>query len=902
MGIIYHQANKERDAALELSRQNAISITRQIAFTQKKIIKHTRAYLQHLATTPFAQRPEDPACSRFLGRILPMNSTLVNIGIPEPDGDLNCNALPLTKKINVSDRGYFQRSLSTRDFAIGEFQHDRAAQKVSVNFSYPVIAPVSDQIIGVAVAVVSLDWWSDQLSEFALLPGSVALIADAGGSVIASFPNTSTALGTTLSQYGLATTKAQQEDFSTELITGSDGTTRIFTHAILYRTANNHAVTVNVGIPFDAAISRANQQFIQSLATLLIAMLLVGLFAIRELRRSILSPLATLTRATESLETGQLTEILPNRETPELALLQTRFRKMAETRLEAERAAINRNNELSAVFKALPDSYFRLNRQGIILDYKSQLESERFLSPEQFVGSSIAEIMPLRIAEQFMEKLAQNPVPGTLTTWNYPLRVQDKELIFEARMSPMVQTDEWIVVTRDITERTQADEMIWRQAHFDILTGLPNRNMLHDRLEQEIRKSDRCQLPIAVLVLDLDRFKEVNDTLGHDMGDKLLKETSSRLTQCVRAVDTIARQGGDEFAIILSELHNLSAIESISEKILAALAKPFRLGLETAHITGSIGITLYPDDATDVDGLLKTADQAMYAAKAQGRNRFHYFTESMQEAAHARMCLINDLHLALARNQFQLHYQPIVCLETGQFLKAEALIRWQHPTRGLISPAEFIPIAEETHMIIDIGNWVFQEATRSVHYLRKNVAPDFQLSVNISPIQFATFGSGLEGWLDHLQNLSLSGEAIVAEITEGLMMDASQETKQKLRAFGEAGIQVALDDFGTGYSSLSYIREYDIDYLKIDRAFIRNIQSDPDAYILCEAIILMARKLGIKVIAEGVETQEQYELLRVAGCHYAQGYLFSRPVDRAQLESLIKKWHRSTPALLLSTS
>ena len=443
-----------------------------------------------------------------------------------------------------------------------------------------------------------------------------------------------------------------------------------------------------------------------------------------------------------------------------------------------------------------------------------------------------------------------------------------------------------VALLSDISQKKQSEQIIWQQANFDPLTTLPNRRMFHDRLAQEIKKAHRSGLPLALMFLDLDHFKEINDTLGHNTGDLLLKETAHRITACVRETDTVARLGGDEFTVILSEINDTSCIERIARSIVKKLAEPFQLNNETAYVSVSIGITLYPNDAHTIEDLLKHADQAMYASKNEGRNCYNYFTPSMQEAAQNRMRLTNDLRSALAGQQFHLVYQPIVELATGAINKAEALIRWDHPLRGLISPAEFIPIAEETGLIVEIGDWVFREAARQTAYWRTSHHKQFQISVNKSPIQFRGNNSHFE-WFDYLQKLGLPGQSIVVEITEGLLLDAGAGISKQLLEFRDAGIQVALDDFGTGYSSLSYLKKFDIDYLKIDQSFVRNLAPHSDDMALCEAIIVMAHKLGIKVIAEGIETAKQCELLSAAGCDYGQGYLFSKPVPADEFEELL---------------
>ncbi|MFZ2727265.1 MAG: EAL domain-containing protein [Methylococcaceae bacterium] len=445
-----------------------------------------------------------------------------------------------------------------------------------------------------------------------------------------------------------------------------------------------------------------------------------------------------------------------------------------------------------------------------------------------------------------------------------------------------------VALFSDITEKKKSDEMIWRQANFDALTALPNRHMFHDRLNQEIKKSNRTHQALALMFLDLDRFKEINDTLGHDMGDILLKEAALRLKNCVRSTDTVARLGGDEFVVIFPKLFNPADIDRIAKNILLTLAEPFFLRNKIAYVSASIGIALYPDDAKDAVSLIKNADQAMYSSKETGRNCHSYFTPSMQEAALTRRQITDDLRSALRKKQFCLFYQPIVALDTAEIHKAEALIRWQHPTRGLIYPEEFIAIAEETRMIIDIGNWVFQQAAGQVAQWRETIHPNFQISVNKSPVQFQSKFHNHALWFDYLDELGLSGQSIVVEITEGLLLDAHTNIIKQLLEFRDAGIQVSLDDFGTGYCSLSYLKKFDIDYLKIDQSFVKNLASDSNDLVLCEAIIVMAHKLGIKVIAEGIETKEQRDLLITAGCDYGQGYFFAKPQTAENFEQFLK--------------
>ena len=441
----------------------------------------------------------------------------------------------------------------------------------------------------------------------------------------------------------------------------------------------------------------------------------------------------------------------------------------------------------------------------------------------------------------------------------------------------------------DISERKQAEETIQRQANFDPLTQLPNRRLFLDRLEQEIIKSRRADASLALFLVDLDQFKEVNDTLGHDVGDTLLQEAAQRIRGCTRDVDTVARLGGDEFTVILTELSGRSHVEDIAQKIINKLAEPFHLGNEVTYISASIGITLYPNDASDIDTLMKNADQAMYAAKKQGRNRFSHFTPLLQEAAQARLKLSKDLREAISDKQFTTHFQPIIDLATGHIHKAEALLRWQHPVRGQVNPMEFISLAEETGLINEIGDWVFKESARWAKDWSTQFGKDFRVSVNMSPVQFRMESRvNAEAWLSHFRELGFSGENLIVEITEGLLLNAHTDVIDKLFMFRDAGIQIAIDDFGTGYSSLSYLKQFPIDYLKIDRSFVRDLETDPNDMALSKAIIVMAHELGLRVVAEGVETEGQRNLLSAAGCDYAQGNLYAKPLPPAQFEAMLR--------------
>lgn len=433
----------------------------------------------------------------------------------------------------------------------------------------------------------------------------------------------------------------------------------------------------------------------------------------------------------------------------------------------------------------------------------------------------------------------------------------------------------------DISERKVAEEKIWHFANFDVLTGLPNRRMFKDKLEYEIQQAHRTTNRVALLFIDLDKFKEVNDLLGHSIGDLLLREAAQRIKSCVRQADTVARLGGDEFTVILNDLNSHGHVEQVAQTILDCMTQPFGFKNESAYISASIGITIFPDDATCAEELIRKADQALYVAKNAGRNQFSYFTKLLDDESHFRLRLINDLRKALGGKQLEIHYQPVVDLQTGEVIKAEALVRWQHPEFGPITPSTFIPLAEESGLINGIGDWVLLEAASVASSWSKKKARAFQISINQSPIQFMTTDSKGKGSKLTSETASTN---IAIEITEGLLLHATPQVYERLLAYKDAGVEVALDDFGTGYSSMSYLKQFDIDYLKIDQSFIKDMEYDENNRTIAESIILMAHRLGLKVIAEGIETKAQQELLQEARCDFGQGFLYAQAMPAEEFE------------------
>ena len=440
---------------------------------------------------------------------------------------------------------------------------------------------------------------------------------------------------------------------------------------------------------------------------------------------------------------------------------------------------------------------------------------------------------------------------------------------------------------QDITERRRAEARIEFLAHHDVLTGLPNRVLLRDRFEQAVSRAQRSQKHVAMLFLDLDNFKRVNDTLGHMAGDNLLLEAVTRLTHCTRDSDTISRQGGDEFILLLNEIPDMETVERVAADILRYLAEPVEINGHAINASCSIGIAMYPQDGSDFDSLLQKADTAMYNAKDAGRNTYRFFDDRMNRQAHEHLMLQNRLHQALYRAELQLHYQPQLDAESGKVTGMEALLRWYNPELGDISPARFIPVAEDCGLIVPIGAWVIEQACRQAQAWRQAGLPDLTMSVNLSALQFRRAGL-IETVAGALARSGLPPHLLELELTESILLQDVENTLDTVRQLKALGIRLAIDDFGTGYSSLSYLKRFAVDRLKIDQSFVRDISTDPDDAAIVSAIIQLARSLRLGIIAEGVETPEQLAYLRDAGCSVVQGYLFSRPLAPAALEAFVR--------------
>ncbi|MFC1749399.1 putative bifunctional diguanylate cyclase/phosphodiesterase, partial [Pseudomonadota bacterium] len=449
-------------------------------------------------------------------------------------------------------------------------------------------------------------------------------------------------------------------------------------------------------------------------------------------------------------------------------------------------------------------------------------------------------------------------------------------------------TSHYIGIFTDISHLKDNEKKLRYLAFYDVLTGLPNRQLFQDRYEHELVNAKRHKTIVALLFIDIDNFKHVNDTLGHHIGDKLLKEVANRLQESTREADTVARLGGDEFTIILNYLDTDESISMVARKVVKSIAQPFSISGHDIFVGASIGISLYPEDGEDKEVLLRNADAAMYYAKESGRSTFKFFSEDINQRNQQRRIIENSMRRALKNGELEIYYQPQIDSNSGEIVCAEALLRWNDPERGLIPPLDFIPIAEESGIIMEIGDWVLQEACCWLHHQFDKGGRPPRIAINLSAVQFRNDGlvTLINSTLDREQ---IPPEWIELEITESILMQDAQRTEAILNELSTLGIRIAIDDFGTGYSSLAYLKNFPVDQIKIDRAFIAGLPNNEDDVVLTTTMIMLAKNLGIDILAEGTETLEQIEFLRKNGCRFVQGCYYSKPLPEKEWDIYLAK-------------
>ena len=567
------------------------------------------------------------------------------------------------------------------------------------------------------------------------------------------------------------------------------------------------------------------------------------------------------------------------------------------------------NDLMSAIiYSNMEDMVFHLGVEGIAR-YRFKFVNPAFyrltsMTPAQVQRQFLHEVIPASAFERVQRHYEEAIRTGATVRWEEPTPYFSHLKIGAVSITPIFDAagacTDLVGTVHDITElRRRQDEVqetnvalrklseqLERRAYYDVLTGLPNRALFRERLDAALAQSTSPAHGVALMFFNINRFKEINDLLGHRTGDQVLVQVAARLQQALQSGDCLARLGGDEFSLIVCADARLPGLERLARQLQLALSEPYDVGADRVVLSTSVGVALYPQQARGAEELMRHADQALRDARRAGLNQMRIYEQAMQAAALARLSLIADLQRAVSENKLELYFQPIVDMPSGRIVKAEALVRWHRDQVGLIMPLEFIAIAEETGIIHELGNWVFANAADWCSRWTGLLGAPFPICINKSPVQFRQHLQSMD-WIGYLDTLGLPHDAITVEITEGVLLDLSHAVLAKLQELHTSGFKVSIDDFGTGYSSMSYLKQLDIDFLKIDRSFVAEVLQDRTTRIIAETIVYMAHKLDMQVVAEGVETQEQHDWLLGQGCDFGQGYHYSRPVPAQQFEALL---------------
>ncbi|AXT39245.1 EAL domain-containing protein [Alteromonas sp. BL110] len=1021
---IFYNTYVEREQAIKAAVSRAVNTTKTHSKIQANLIEETRHFLKNLAQFDAVQQPSSQRCSQFLSNVLKVNSNYVNLGVPSADGELLCNARNLKRSVNVYDRPYIQQAVATRKFSISEFQIDRAMNLTSINFAYPVINPNQGNVVGLVVAVISLEWWSEILSESYLPDDTVAFITDSENKIVAAFPARQELIGTPLEIKG---NKSEYTNTTLDntVFLSEDPYQRVYvTHPLF---DDGQHINITIGIPLKNTFETIDTRLMTTTLILaLIVLFFVGV-SVWLIRKNVLIPIKTLLKSTTALAEGKEVDETSTKGSIELKKLQQRFAQMARTRLDAEKQLLESQNSLQASRDILashientPLGCVTWDTDFICTDWNKSAELIFGYSKEEAIGKHASElVVPVELRHEINDvfeilvegKKTVRKVNDNLTRlfetitcewYSTPIldfsgkvisvvslvqditvnkRLEDKlklsasvfsharEGIFitdsesniidvnktfeditgysrsevlgnkpsmfkSGKQSPEFYENLWksiindgywagevwnkrknneiyaqlltvsavkdddgtiknyIAIFSDISETKEQQYRLEQMAHYDVLTNLPNRTLLAERLDSALTQCKTNKNYAAVVLLDLDGFKNVNDTFGHSVGDELLITLAHRFKSTLNQGDTISRFGGDEFVAVLTNLKQAQDFIPIVKNMLKAASTPVKYGENELKVSASIGLTVYPSDDTDAEQLIRHADQAMYLAKQKGKNCFHLFDIQSEDAIKTRHGTVKNIGSALKNYEFELYYQPKVNMRTGEIVGAEALIRWQHPVRGLLSPAEFLPFIENHPLSIEVGEWVIEESLRQ-HHKWKQLGIDLKISVNISALQIQqrNFPTRLAHLLSKVPETPPN--AIQLEVLETSKLSNIKKVSEIMADCVALGVTFAIDDFGTGYSSLTYLRRLPAEVIKIDQSFVRDMLEDLEDKTIVIGVIALANSFNRSVIAEGVESIAHGTSLLALNCELAQGFGIARPMHADALPSWMKQWETS---------
>ena len=888
---------ERRDAEIAGARQDLAASAREIALDLKNVVRATAQLHYGLSRAPELDTQDRAVCSTFLAEVLNEYPQYTGILTIKPDGELFCDSLRSGRTINLTDRRYFQDALKAEKSLAVEPAFGRLTGKAVLQIAYPARRKSGELKF---VLLASLDLEKTLQSRSRTMPRQNAVIAvvDDKGTVLTWHPDTEKLRGASIADSPLFrwARKHSGEEVPDDIQFGA--TSRIWATSTMpdLPAVGLHVI---VGVARQDLLADANRNLSQAVEILLFVWLLVFAGA------WMLAGVVMDRELAEGLRIRELNEHLERRVLERTAGLESV--NQALNREITERRRVEAELRITAIVFDSQEGMMVTDADGVILRVNRAFTESTGYAAEEVVGLKWILHRSGRQDAAFYDSI-WDTVRRT-GTWQGEVWNQRKDrdeypvwLAISAVKGNGDVVTNYVGTYIDITQRKAVEDQLHQLAFYDPLTQLPNRRLLRDRLGHALAGTARSQNQGAIMFIDLDNFKTLNDTQGHDVGDRLLAEAAKRLQSAVRQGDTVARLGGDEFVIMLEELGADSLVaaqvEGVAEKILAALVQPYRLDLHAEpgkhntlnyQCTASIGVTLFGAEGASVDEVLKQADLAMYQAKDSGRNAIRFFDPDMQAAITSRVALEADLREAVEKGQFVLHYQPQVLGEGYRLTGAEALVRWHHPHCGVVSPDEFIPLAEETGLIQPLGLWVLETACRQLAtWGAQPEMAHLTVSVNVSASQFRESGF-VDQVLAVLADTGANPLRLKLELTESLLVSNVEEIITKMISLKTSGVGFSLDDFGTGYSSLSYLKRLPLDQLKIDKSFVNDVLTDSNDAAIAKMIVALGETLGLDVIAEGVETEEQCDFLLECGCYAYQGYLFSKPLPLASFEQYAQR-------------